>query len=78
MNKYDKYKVVVIIFLLLFIACGTLQITVKPNINFSKNATLTIAKEEDITGTVGELNYLLIEKGLNVISYSTAKNAIKY
>lgn len=71
-----------ILFLLLIIAifnaCGSLQVTVKPDANFSKNATLTIAKSEDETGTVGELNHLLFSKGFNIIAYSTAKKAIKY
>lgn len=44
-----------------------------------QNATLTlVGTDSDVTGTYGELNYLLSSKGFNVVSYSTAKNAIRY
>jgi len=69
---------VIILTILFFTSCGTVKLSVKPGANFSRNATLTIAEEDDLTGTVGELNHLLFEKGFNVIAYSTAKKAIKY
>lgn len=37
-----------------------------------------VGTDSDVTGTYGELNYLLSSKGFNVVSYSTAKNAIRY
>lgn len=69
---------VLILTTLFFTSCGTVKLSVKPGAKFSRNATLTIAAEDDKTGTVGELNHLLFEKGFNVIAYSTAKKAIKY
>lgn len=69
---------VIILTILFFTSCGTVKLSVKPGAKFSRNATLTIAQEDDLTGTVGELNHLLFEKGFNVIAYSTAKKAIKY
>lgn len=61
-----------------FSSCGAVKLSVKPGASFSRDATLTIAHEEDNSGTVGELSHLLFEKGFNLISYSTAKNAVKY
>lgn len=69
---------VIILTTLFFTSCGTVKVSVKPGAKFSRNATLTIAQEDDISGTVGELNHLLFEQGFNVIAYSTAKKAIKY
>ena len=61
-------------------SCGTVKLSVKPGATFSRNATLTIPTPEDHdeTGTYGELNHLLLEKGFNVIPYSTAMAVVKY
>ncbi|WP_138430912.1 hypothetical protein [Fodinibius saliphilus] len=64
--------------LILFLSsCGSVSLTTKPGVEISRDATLTIAANEDQTGTVGQLNHLLLEKGFNIMSYSTAKKAIK-
>ncbi len=76
--KKSRTILVIILTALIFTSCGTVKLSVKPGATFSRNATLTIAEEDDITGTVGELNHLLFEKGFNVIAYSTAKKALKY
>jgi len=67
-----------LLILSLLSSCGAVKLSVKPGASFSRDATLTIVQDEDITGTVGELTHLLFEKGFNIISYSTAKNAVKY
>lgn len=76
--RNSRNILVIILITLIFTSCGTVKLSVKPGVKFSRNATLTIAKEDDRTGTVGELNHLLFEKGFNIISYSTAKKAVKY
>lgn len=59
-------------------SCSSLKMAVRPGVSFSKNSSITIVAQEDVAGTVGELTHLLLQKGFNVISYSTAKKAIKY
>ena len=72
-------RFVVLSLIVLFItSCGTMQVTTKPDVVLSKSASITIAQQEDQTGTVGELNHLLFSKGFNVIAYSTAKKAMTY
>lgn len=73
-----KKTIYSLLFLTIMSSCGSVKLSVKPGTTFSRNATLTIAAQDDKSGTVGELNHLLFEKGFNVISYSTAKTAVKY
>jgi len=64
--------------ILLLTSCGTMSVFVKPGTTFSKNSSITIVAKDDLSGSVGELTHLLFSKGFNVISYSTAKTAVKY
>ena len=64
--------------LLFLCSCGVKLKTIDKGLRFSKNTTFTIAQEDDITGSVKEVSYLLAQKGFNVISYSNAKNAIEF
>lgn len=66
----------VVIFLLA--GCETFMFSAKPGTRFTRQSSITVVGEDDDSGTVGELNYLLLQKGFNVISYSTAKHATKY
>jgi hypothetical protein len=76
--KNTKSIFVIIVMTVCLISCGTLNVKVKPGTKFSRNTTVTIAVDEDQSGTVGELNHLLFENGFNVVAYSTAKKAVKY
>lgn len=64
--------------IIILTSCGSMSVYVKPGITFSKKSTITIIGEEDRSGTVGELTHLLFSKGFNVVSYASAKTAIKY
>jgi|GEM_PF-5732807 len=72
-------KIITFLFLTVVMSsCGVVQVTTNPNTTINRNSAVTIAQEEDMSGTVGELNHLLFFKGFKVISYSTAKKAVKY
>lgn len=58
--------------------CGTLSVYVKPGTNFNRNTTMTVIGGEDESGTKGQIEHLLLTRGFNIVSESTAKNAIKY
>jgi len=73
-----KNFTMLIFILFIMTSCGVMQVTTKPGVTLSKNASITIVQAEDQTGTVGELNHLLFAKGFNVIAYSTVKKAMKY
>ena len=74
----NKLIVFALINTLLLTSCGTLSVYVKPGTNFSRNTTITVLGGEDKTGTKGQIEHLLLTKGFNIVSESTAKNAVKY
>lgn len=76
--KFIIKSLIVILLLLALSSCGAVRLSVKDNAKFTKNTTVTVAANDDQSGSVGELNQLLFEYGFNVVSYSTAKKAIQY
>ncbi|HQO58791.1 MAG TPA: hypothetical protein PLT76_08750 [Candidatus Omnitrophota bacterium] len=67
-----------LIAVLLLAGCGTLNVYVKPGTNFNRNTTITVIGGEDRSGTKGQIEHLLLSRGFNIVSESTARNAIKY
>ncbi|WP_310378594.1 hypothetical protein [Flavobacterium sp.] len=63
--------------LLLLTSCG-FKLKVIPGEHFTKQTTLSIGNYDDAIGTVKELTYLLKLEGFNVISPSSASNAVNY
>ena len=70
-------RLVIILTLLELTSCG-LKLTVMNGEHFTKDTTLSIGNYEDEIGTVKELSNLLRLEGFNVVSPSTASNAVQF
>jgi len=75
-----KYLKQLFLFLLIFLitSCGSVNVFVKPGTTFTKQTTITIVGGDDGSNTKGQLEFLLLSKGFNIVSESTAKTAIRY
>lgn len=73
-----KIILIILFFSFLFISCGSVNVFVKPGTTFSKQTTITIIGGDDASNTKGELEFLLLSKGFNIVSESTAKTAVRY
>jgi hypothetical protein len=58
--------------------CGSVNVYVKPGAVLSKKSTITVTGENDQSGTRGTLEHLLLSKGFNIVSETTAKTAVRY
>ncbi len=72
------YKNIFILIILSFVftACGTMKVYVNPNSSYSKKNPITINQaNDDKSGTLGELQYLLQSNGYKLMSYAAAKKS---
>jgi hypothetical protein len=49
-----KFAISLSILSFLISSCGAVSLSVKPGVNFSRNSTITITHEEDVTGVESE------------------------
>ena len=64
--------------MILLESCGTVDLFVKPGTSFNKQTTITIVGDDDGSNTKGQLEFLLLSKGFNIVSETSAKTAIRY
>ena len=76
--RTKKVSLMFFVFLLLLTSCGALNVYVKSGTTFTRRTTITVIGEEHASGTKGQIEHLLLVKGFNIVSESTAKTAIKY
>ena len=75
--KYLKL-IAIILLMILLESCGTVDLFVKPGTSFNKQTTITIVGDDDGSNTKGQLEFLLLSKGFNIVSETSAKTAIRY
>lgn len=64
---------------MLFCSCGTsLKVYVNNNSSYSRNNPITINNTNDVSGALGELQFLLQSNGYKLMSLDAAKKAINY
>ena len=61
---------------LLFSSCGTMQVYVSHDSTYSRNNPITITNTSDVSGTLGQLQFLLQSNGYKIMSMSAAKKAL--
>lgn len=57
-------------------SCGTMQVYVNTDSTYSRKNPITITNSSDVSGTLGQLQYLLQSNGYKLMSLSAAKKAL--
>lgn len=57
-------------------SCGTMQVYVNQDSTYSRKNPITITNTSDVSGTLGQLQYLLQSNGYKLMSLSAAKKAL--
>jgi len=72
-----KTKVLFFLSILLFSSCGSVRVYINEDNTYSRKNPITInLSENDASGTLGELQFLLKSNGYKLMSYGTAKKAL--
>jgi hypothetical protein len=77
--KISNLSIVIIISVSLFTSCAYVKMRTIPGFKFEKESTFSITSftTDGDTKTLVELNYLLQQKGFNIVSNSNASKAIQ-
>nr|WP_309757203.1 hypothetical protein [Flavobacterium sp.] len=77
--KNLNLPIVIIISIFLFTSCAYVKMRTIPGFKFEKESTFSITSftTDADTKTLAELNYLLQQKGFNIVSNSNASKAIQ-
>lgn len=77
MNRLKAITIILLMFLIN--SCGSVDLFVKPGTSFNKQTTITVlGSDYDGSNTKGQLEFLLLSRGFNIVSESAAKTAIRY
>ena len=72
-------KIILGALIILLSGCGTVNVALKPNTEFSKNSTITIiVNGHDRIGVQGSLEHLFLERGFEVVSEAVARRELKF
>ena len=73
-----KTKLLLLLSTLLFLSsCGSVRVYVNEEHTYSRKNPITINQSgDDVTGTLGELQFLLKSNGYKLMSYGSAKKAL--
>ncbi|MDR2130482.1 MAG: hypothetical protein LBP56_04855 [Odoribacteraceae bacterium] len=76
---FCKYALVMLMFIgitCLFSSCGSMRVYVNQDATYSRKNPITINQSsDDKSGTLGELQFLLLSNGYKLMSYGAAKKA---
>lgn len=75
-TKVRIISLLVCIVVIMFSSCGTMQVYVSQDSTYSRKNPITITNSSDVSGTLGQLQFLLQSNGYRLMSLSAAKKAL--